>query len=285
MIELVPRQRLKYTAIQLINSKGKGAKKMSEEKKQMMHIAVRQGDVGRYVFLPGSVERATLIAQHFDNPQKLAHHREHLTYVGELDGERVAVTSTGIGGPSAGIAVEELYQCGADTMMRIGSCASTSPLVCMGDVVIPKGAVRMEGTGDHYLPPEFPAVPDYEMFKALEKAAQESGFRYNTGITITKDSYYSEVSPETKPVYPELKWRWEAYEKGGATSTSMECSLLFLAAASLNIRMASALISATNYKNYSNDDNDYPRDSEQRAIKVGIEAMRKIIAQDRAENK
>lgn len=253
---------------------------MSEPRK-MMHIAVREGEVGRYVFLPGSVERAALIAEHFDNPKKLAHHREHLTYVGELDGERVAVTSTGIGGPSAGIAAEELFQCGVDTMMRIGSCASTASHVKVGHVVLPKGAVRMEGTGNHYLPIEFPAVPDYESFKALKAAARESGYPFDTGISITKDSFYTEVAPETKPVFPELKWKWDAYEKGGATNTSMECSLLFLLGASLGIRMSSVMICATNYKDYSNDDGDYPRDWEQRAIQVGIAAMRKLIANDR----
>lgn len=253
------------------------------EPKKMMHIAVREGEIGRYVFLPGSVERAHLIAEHFDNPRKLAHHREHLTYVGELDGVPVAVTSTGIGGPSAGIAVEELFQCGADTMMRIGSGSSTAPQVKIGHVVIPKGAVRMEGTGLHYMPLEFPAVPDYESFKALKQAAIESGYPFDTGITITKDSFYTEVAPETKPVYPELKWKWDAYEKGGATSTSMECSLLFLVGMSLGIRMSSVMISATNYKSYSNDDDDYPRDYEQRAIEVGIAAMRKLIANDRAK--
>lgn len=255
------------------------------EKKKMMHIAVGEGQVGRYVFLPGSVERAALIAEHFKNPCKLAHHREHLTYVGELEGELVAVTSTGIGGPSAGIALEELFQCGANTMIRIGSAASTSPDCKLGDVLIPKGAVRMEGTGEHYLPIEFPAVPDYTLFKALTNAAKGCGYPYNTGITITKDSFYTELCPETKPVYPELKWKWEAYKKGGATNTSMECSLLFLAAASLGIRMASVMICATDYQNYSNDAKDYPKDLEQRAIKVGIEGMRRIICQDKAAAK
>lgn len=252
-----------------------------QEKIKKMHIAVCEGDIGRYVFLPGSVERAELIAKHFDNPKKLAHHREHLTYIGELDGEPVAVTSTGIGGPSAAIAVEELYQCGADTMIRVGSCASTSPKAKMGDVIIPCAAVRMEGTGSHYLPIEFPAVPDYELFKTLKETAKEIGYPYNTGVTITKDSYYTEVSPETKPVYPELKWRWDAYKKGGATSSSMECSLLFLAGASIGIRMASVMICATNCDDYSNDNQDYPADLEQRAIEVAIAGMRKIIANDK----
>jgi uridine phosphorylase len=252
-----------------------------EEAKKMMHLGVHIGEIGRYVFLPGRVERAALIASHFDKSRKLTNNREFHTYVGELEGEPVAVTSTGIGGPSTGIAVEELAECGAHTLIRIGSCASTSIRSRKGDVIVPKGAVRMEGTGDHYLPLEFPAVPDYFLFRALEKAAKESGFPFNTGITISKDSFYTEVSPETKPVYPELKYKWEAYEKGGATSTEMECSLLFLAGASLRLRTAAVLICATNYQDYSNDFADNPDSWEERAVLVGIEAMKAVIRSDR----
>ena len=206
--------------------------------KKMMHIALEKGDVGRYVFLPGSPERTEKIAAYFDHPKEIAYNREYRTFVGELDGEKVAVTSTGIGGPSAAIAVEELFQCGADTMLRVGTCASTSPRVSRGDVIIPNGAVRMEGVSLHYLPVEFPAVPDFQMLKAIEAAAQKLQYPYNVGVTITKASFYTQTAPETKPVGPELMYRWDAYEKGGATSTSMECSVLFTVGASLGIRTA-----------------------------------------------
>lgn len=220
-----------------------------------MHLGITSDQIGKYVFLPGSVERASLIAEHFDNPVKIAQNREFLTYTGTLDGVPVTVTSTGIGGSSAAIAIEELYACGAHTMMRIGSAASTSPKVKIGDVVIPNGAVRMEGTGNHYLPFEFPAVPDYEMLKALEAAAIKLGHPYNIGVTITKDSFYTETEPETKPVYQELKYKWDSYLAGGATSTSI----------------------------YSNDAEDYPTGWEQRAIETGIEAMRMMIRKDKAD--
>lgn len=245
-----------------------------------MHLDITPEEIGKYVFLPGSVERAALIARHFDDPVKIAHKREFLTYTGTLEGVPVTVTSTGIGGPSACIAIEELCSCGAHTMMRVGSAASTSPKVKLGDVVIPNGAVRMEGTGDHYLPLEFPAVPDFEMLKALENAALKLGYPYNIGVTITKDSFYTEAEPETKPVYPELKYKWDAYRAGGATNTSMECSVLFLIGASLGLRTSSVMISATNFDEYSNDAQDYPAGWEERAIQVGIEAMRQIIRAD-----
>lgn len=249
--------------------------------KIMMHLAVTESQIGKYVFLPGSIERAALIAQYFDEPVKIAHNCEFLTYTGKLEGVPVTVTSTGIGGPSATIAVEELHECGAHTMMRIGSCASTSTKVHIGDICIPNGAVRMEGTGNHYLPLEYPAVPDYGMVKELEAAAVKLGFPYNIGVTITKDSFYTEVSPETKPVYPMLKAKWDAYRGGGATNTSMECSTLFLVGASLGIRMSSVMINATEFDVYTNDDKDYPREWEHRAIQVGIEAMRQIILKDK----
>lgn len=250
--------------------------------KKMMHIGLEPGEVGRYVFLPGSPERTEKIAAYFDNPKEIAYNREFRTFVGELDGVKVAVTSTGIGGPSAAIAVEELHQCGADTMLRVGTCASTSEKVSLGDVVIPNGAVRMEGVRTHYLPIEYPAVPDFQVVKAVEQAAQKLEFPYNVGVTITKASFYTQTTPETKPVEPELLYKWQAYEKGGATSTSMECSVLFCVGASLGIRTSSVMISATNFGEYSNDAEDYPSGWEERAIEVGIEAMKIMIRKDKA---
>lgn len=250
--------------------------------KKMMHIGLEPGEVGRYVFLPGSPERTEKIAAYFDNPKEIAYNREFRTFVGELDGVKVAVTSTGIGGPSAAIAVEELHQCGADTMLRVGTCASTSEKVSLGDVVIPNGAVRMEGVSTHYLPIEYPAVPDFQAVKAVEQAAQKLEFPYNVGVTITKASFYTQTTPETKPVGPELVYKWQAYEKGGATNTSMECSILFLIGASLGIRTSSVMISATNFGEYSNDADDYPSGWEERAIEVGIEAMKIMIRKDKA---
>lgn len=252
--------------------------------KKMMHVALEKGQVGRYVFLPGSPERTEKIAAYFDNPKEIAYHREYRTFVGELDGVPVAVTSTGIGGPSTAIAVEELYQCGVDTMMRVGTCASTSPKVALGDVVIPNGAVKMEGVSMHYLPVEFPAVPDFQMVKAIEQAAKALDLPYNIGVTITKASFYTQTAPETKPVGQELMYKWDAYEKGGATSTSMECSTLFSVGASLGIRTACVMASATNYKTYSDNERKTDIDIEDRAIRTAIEAMRRIIKQDKEQN-
>lgn len=254
---------------------------MTENKMRMLHVALSEGEVGEYVFLPGSPERALKIAKHFDSYEKMAQNREHTTYTGYLDGVKVTVTSTGMGGPSTAITVEELAKLGAKTFIRVGTCASTSKDVKIGDVVIPNGAVKMEGTSLHYIPVEFPAVPDYYLLKELEKAAIELGYDYNVGPSITKDSFYTQTEPETKPVGYELINKWQAYEQSGATSTEMESATLFAVTATLEgCRSATVLVSATNYKAYSSDAKTYPGDLEERAIKTGIAAMREIIKAD-----
>ena len=153
---------------------------------KMMHLGIRKGEVGRYVFLPGSPERSEKISKYLENPIEIAYNREFLTFTGTLEGVQVSVTSTGIGGPSTAIAVEELYQCGADTMIRVGTCASVSEDFHKGDLIIPNGAVRMEGVGRHYLPTEFPAVPDFETTRILEEAAIRLNYVYKVGITIVE---------------------------------------------------------------------------------------------------
>lgn len=252
---------------------------------KMMHLGIRKGEVGKYVFLPGSPERSEKISKYLDNPVKVACNREFLTFTGSLEGVPVSVTSTGIGGPSTAIAIEELYQCGADTMIRIGTCASVSPNFHKGDLIIPNGAVRMEGTGLHYLPLEFPAVPDFETTRIIEAAAVKLDYAYQVGVTITKAGFFTQTHPESKPVAPELIQKWAAYRAGGAVATSMECASLFIVGASLGIRTGAVLVSATNDASYSGDVKDYPRGYEHLAIETGIEAMRMMIRMDREAKK
>ena len=112
----------------------------------MFHLHCQKGSVGRYVFLPGDPGRVPKIATYLEQAQLTAQNREFTTYTGFLDGVPVSVTSTGIGGPSAAIAMEELVQCGADTFLRIGTCGGMQPHLVPGTLILPTGAVRMEGT-------------------------------------------------------------------------------------------------------------------------------------------
>ena len=149
---------------------------------RLYHIHVAPGEVGKYVILPGDPKRCAAIAKYFDDPVLIADNREYVTYTGYLDGEKVSVTSTGIGGPSASIAMEELVQCGADTFVRVGTCGGMDIKVKGGDIVVATGAVRMEGTSKEYAPIEFPAVANLDVINALVGSAKDLGVTYHTGV-------------------------------------------------------------------------------------------------------
>ena len=175
-------------------------KNYSEDASRLYHIQVAPGEVGRYVILPGDPKRSVKIAQYFDGPVLVADNREYVTYTGTLDGVKVSVTSTGIGGPSASIAMEELVRCGADTFVRIGTCGGMQTPVKSGDIVVATGAIRMEGTSREYAPIEFPAVPDYEATGCLARAAENLGLPVHLGVVQCKDSFYGQHSPDASPV-------------------------------------------------------------------------------------
>ena len=152
------------------------------------HTGVGPEDIGRYVILPGDPKRCAKIAANFEDARLVADSREFVTYTGTLSGVRVSVTSTGIGGPSAAIAIEELSKVGADTFIRVGTCGGIDTEVCAGDVVIASGAIRFEHTSREYAPLEFPAVSDPEVLFALKEASQSLGYPTPLGVVQCKDS-------------------------------------------------------------------------------------------------
>lgn len=247
------------------------------------HVHLSEGDIGRYVFLPGDPGRCEVIAQHFDNPRFVASNREHTTWAGELDGEPVAVTSTGMGGPSAAIAVEELIHVGADTFMRVGTSGAMQPELSPGDVAVISAAIRDEGTGLHYLPMEFPAVAHLDITNGLVRAAEGMGRRYHVGVSQSKDSFYGQHSPDSMPVGPRLHERWDAWVKGGCLVSEMECAALFIVASVRKVR-AGAIMMVMGHHDFT------PMTAEEKeaanvanAIPVAIEGMRQVIAADRAK--
>ena len=175
-------------------------KNYSEDISRQYHIQVAKGEVGRYVIMPGDPGRCEKIAEYLENPVLVASNREFTTYTGMLDGEKVSVTSTGIGGPSAAIAMEELVACGAHTFVRIGTCGGINTKVKSGDMVIATGAIRMEGTSREYAPIEYPAVPDFQVATALVQACKELNEPYHCGVVQCKDSFYGQHAPERMPV-------------------------------------------------------------------------------------
>jgi hypothetical protein len=201
----------------------------TEDGKQY-HTHLGKGDIGRYVFLPGDPYRTDLIAGFFEDAKLIAHHREHRTWTGYLDGVKVSVTSTGMGCPSAAICVEELIKLGADTFIRIGTAGTVKDSNDSEkyDGVIVTGAVRDEGTTLHYIPIEYPAVADRNVVDALARAAIARGKNYLEGISHSKDSYFGEVDPDQAPIGDLLKARWKAWQKGNVACSEMESAALFV---------------------------------------------------------
>ena len=239
-----------------------------------------QGEVGRYVIMPGDPKRCVKIAQYFEDPVLIADNREFVTYTGTLDGVKVSVTSTGIGGPSASIAMEELYRCGADTFIRIGTCGGMQTDVKSGDIVVATGAIRMEGTSKDYAPIAFPAVPDLHVTNALVEAAKKKGFPFHVGVVQCKDAFYGQHEPEVKPVSYELLNKWEAWKRLGCLASEMESAAMFVGASSLHVRAGSCfLVVANQEREKLGLENPVVHDTDM-AIRVAVEAIRSLIRED-----
>lgn len=253
----------------------------SGEEGLQYHLQIRKGDVGRYVILPGDPKRCAKIAEYFDRPRLVADSREFVTYTGELEGEKVSVTSTGIGGPSASIAMEELVRCGADTFLRTGTSGGIALEVKGGDLVIATGAVRMEGTSREYAPIEFPAVADLQVTNALVEAAKKLGFSYHTGIVQCKDAFYGQHEPEKMPVSYELLNKWEAWKRLGCKASEMESAALFVVASHLGVRCGSDFLVMGNQERQAKGmENQIVHDTE-KPIVAAVEAIRILIRKDR----
>lgn len=256
----------------------------SENPDKQYHVQVGKGDVGRYVILPGDPKRCARIAKYFDDPVLVADSREYVTYTGYLDGEKVSVTSTGIGGPSASIAMEELAACGADTFIRVGTCGGMQLDVRSGDLVIATGAIRMEGTSKEYAPIEFPAVADLEITNALVGAAKELKKAYHVGVVQCKDAFYGQHSPETKPVGYELLNKWEAWKRLGCLASEMESAALFIVASTLKVRAGSVFLVVANQEREKEGlENPVVHDTDM-AIRTAVEAIRSLIRAEREKD-
>lgn len=257
----------------------------SENVEKQYHIQVGKGDVGRYVILTGDPKRCAGIAKYLEKAERIADNREYITYTGYIEDNMVSVTSTGIGGPSAAIAMEELVMSGADTFIRIGTCGGMQLDVHSGDIVIATGAVRMEGTSREYAPLEFPAVADIHVINALIKSAESQGVSYHAGVVQCKDSFYGQHSPERMAVGYELSNKWEAWKRLGCLASEMESAALFVVASNLGVRVGSCfLVLANQEREKAGLENPVVHDTD-RAIRVAVDGIRHLIREDKEINR
>ncbi len=212
----------------------------------LFHLGISRNISAKYAILTGDPKRVPLIAQYLDNPKFLSEKREFVTYIGQINGENVLITSTGIGGASASITVEELSLLGIKYIIRIGTCGGMNKSVKSNDLVIPTGSIRMEGTSKEYVYVEYPAVPDFEVLSAIVESAKSLEYKYHTGVVHCKDSFYGQHNPELMPNSNELKDKWQSWLKMGTLASEMETASIFIVSLLRGIKAGAVLLSIWN---------------------------------------
>ncbi len=228
---------------------------------KQFHIRCTSEDIGRYCILPGDPGRVPAIAALFEDAHQVAYNREYNVWTGMLLGEKVTACSTGIGGPSASIAMEELHKCGADTFIRTGTCGGIDLNVKSGDIVVATGAVRFEHTSLEYAPIEFPAVADWDITNALAEATRALGYPLHLGVVQCKDSFYGQHDP--------------------SASSEMESAALFVVAAALGCRCGSCFHVVWNQEREAAGLDQTMSEDTTTSVKVAVEGLKRLIEADR----
>jgi len=244
---------------------------------KLYHLGFADACGAKYVILPGDPGRVESIAKHLDNPRFLNQNREYTTWIGEIEKEPVLVMSTGMGGPSTAIAVEELSKLGVKTYIRIGTCGGMAEQVEAGDVVIATGAIRQEGTSREYVPIEFPAIADLDVTNALVQAVKNTKEKWHTGVVQCKDSFYGQHSPDRMPIGYELKDKWQAWIKAGCLASEMESASLYIVAQVLGLKAGCVLSVVWNQEREAKGLSNKEVHDTTPAIKTAVEAIRLMI--------
>ena len=255
-------------------------KNYSEDASKQYHIQVGKGEVGRYVILPGDPKRCKKIAQYFDDPVFVADNREYVTYTGTLDGVKVSVTSTGIGGPSTSIAVEELAQLGIRTFLRIGTTGAIQPHINVGDVLVTTASVRLDGASLHFAPLEFPAVADFECTTALVEAAKSIGATTHVGVTASSDTFYpgqERYDTYSGRVVRHFKGSMEEWQAMGVMNYEMESATLLTMCASQGLRAGMVAGVIVNRTQQEIPNAETMKQTESHAVKIVVEAARRLL--------
>lgn len=254
---------------------------------KQFHLNCIEGDCGEYCLLPGDPARCEKIAQYFDMPEFFSSNREYTIWRGFICGKRVSVCSTGIGGPSSAIAVEELAAVGVKTFIRVGTCGGIAIPVRSGDSVIAMSAVRQDGTSHEYAPPEYPATANFDVVSALKSEAEALEYPYHVGVVQSKDSFYGQHSPNRMPTASALNEKWEAWKRLGVLCSEMEASTIFTVAASLGLRAGAVFHVIWNQERALagiDSEKEEMHDTDH-AVKIAVGAIKRLILRDNATTK
>jgi uridine phosphorylase len=249
---------------------------------KLYHIDFDDSHGASYAILPGDPGRVEKIASYLENPRFYHQNREYTTWLGNLSGRTVMVMSTGMGGPSTAIAVEELYKTGVKNFIRLGTCGGMALPVLGGDIVIATAAIRMEGTSKEYVPVEFPAAANLDVTNALVEAAKKLNAQWHAGIVQCKDSFYGQHNPERIPVGYELMNKWDAWIKAGCLASEMESAALYIVSQILGARAGCVLNVVWNQERESAGMSNPHSHDMSLTIKTAVEAVRILIENDKS---
>ena len=243
------------------------------------HVGLSREDVGDYVLVPGDPFRTPLIARHLEGAKEVAFSREYRTFTGAVDGVKVSTMSSGMGGPSVAIGVEELHELGVHTLLRVGTCGALQPEVRMGDLVIAIAAVRSEGTPDGYVPKEYPAVASLEVVNALVEAAQAAKVPYHVGLMRSVDALYSDLMPDQMP-RPDLRPELEMWTRAGIIGNDMETSTLLIVSRLRQMRAGTVCLCVDEVG--AGEIHHLDPSYMDRMLAVAVDAIRRLIKRDSA---
>jgi len=202
----------------------------------LYHIKLKQGDTAKYVLLPSDPKYVAVIACYLDNAKLIADYREYVTVTGEYKGIPVSIVSTGMGGSSTAIAVEELIKVGSCTFIRIGTAIGLSPKLQDNDLVIAQGAIKDEGTSSEYIPHEYPALANIDIVRALKEASETLNYNHYIGVVHSTDCLYGTLEPEKSFFSERFQSKLNNYTKAGALASDMESAALFSVASLRRVR-------------------------------------------------
>lgn len=260
------------------------------EAEEVYHIGLSKKELkgAKYAILTGDPGRVSKIASFLKDSKQIACNREYTSYLGLCNGEPVVVTSTGIGGPSTAIAVEELAKLGIKNFIRVGTSGGMQLDVNAGDLVVADSAVRQEGTSKEYAYIEFPAVANFELtsklYDSAKRITKDLGTKVHVGTVHCKDSFYGQHNPNRMPVSKELNEKWDAWINLDVKCSEMETASLFVVGRFLKVRTGAVLLVIWNQeqeKRGISQNTDFNTES---AIRVVVDAISDLIQKDRENN-
>jgi uridine phosphorylase len=250
----------------------------------VFHLGVTKADLNgaELAIIPGDPARVEKIANLMDNPEFLASSREYTLFRGVLDGKTVIVCSTGIGGPSTSIAVEELAQLGIRTFLRVGTTGAIQPHINVGDMIVTTGSVRLDGASLHFAPMEFPAVADFDVATAMKQAVVEEGATVHTGVTASSDTFYpgqERYDTFSGRVVKRFQGSMQEWQDMGVLNFEMESATLLTMCASSGLRAGCVAGVIVNRTQKEIPDHALLKATEMRSIKVVVDAARRMLAE------